>query len=273
MPLKQQAKLLIGVSVLAACVALVCASSLMDGVTTFSARWVSKAQSSDELWRTLAPHVTLTLPKTAVVPVPIIIALLLLSNQRALLKGAVFVGGAIIVRLAQGIVFGYIFASGPAATTDTGGNLIVSALLIVLGVLMLITAFKKWDKDEDPDAPPPKWIAAVGSLSALQAFGIGAAVVALSTKQWVFTLSAIGVLGKAHLGPPASIGLFLCYVLAAQAFGLFAVIAYALFPRWAGGALAAIRAWLERNDRLVLAAASLIFGLFFLFKGITGLTG
>ena len=178
----------------------------------------------------------------AVVPVPIIIVLLLLGNQRGLLKGAVFVGGAIAVRLVQGIAFGYIFVSDPAATTDTGGNLIVSWLLIVLGVLMLITAFKKWDKDEDPDAPPPKWIAAVGSLSALQAFGIGAAVVALSTKQWVFTLSAIGVLGKAHLGPPASIGLFLCYVLAAQAFGLIAVIAYALSPRRAGGALAAIRA-------------------------------
>jgi len=209
----------------------------------------------------------------AVVPVPIIIVLLLLGNQRGLLKGAVFVGGAIAVRLTQGIAFGYIFASDPAATTDTGGNLIVSSLLIVLGVLMLITAFKKWDKDEDPDAPPPKWIAAVGSLSALQAFGIGVAVVALSTKQWVFTLAAIGVLGRAHLGPPPCFGLFLCYVLAAQAFGLIAVIASVLSPRRAGGALAATRQWLERNDRLVLIAVSLIFGLFFLFKGITGLTG
>jgi len=73
MPLKQHAKLWIGVLVLAACVALVWASSLMDGVTTFSARWLSKAQSSDELWRTLAPHVTLTMPKTAVVPVPMVV--------------------------------------------------------------------------------------------------------------------------------------------------------------------------------------------------------
>ena len=73
MPLKQHAELWIGVLVLAACVALVWASSLMDGVTTFSARWLSKAQSSDELWRTLAPHVTLTMPKTAVVPVPMVV--------------------------------------------------------------------------------------------------------------------------------------------------------------------------------------------------------
>jgi hypothetical protein len=209
----------------------------------------------------------------AVVPVPIIIVLLLLGDQGGLLKGSAFVGGALAVRLAQGIAFGFIFASDPAATTETGGNLIVSTLLLVIGVLMLITAYKKWDKDEDPDAPPPKWIAAVGSLSALKAFGIGGAVVAISTKQWVFTLAAIGVLGRAHLGPPASIGLFVSYVLAAQAFGLIAVIASVLSPRRAGGALGATRQWLERNDRLVLTAASLIFGLFFLFKGITGLIG
>ena len=209
----------------------------------------------------------------AVVPVPIIMVLLLLSNPRGLSKGAAFAGGAIVVRLVQGIAFGFILASDPAATTEAGGNLLVSALLLVIGILMLITAYKKWNKEDDPDAPPPKWMAAIGGLSALKAFGMGAAVVAISAKQWVFTLSTIGILGRAHLGPPASIGLFLTYVLAAQAFGLIAVIAYALSPRRAGGALAATRGWLERNDRQVLTAASLIFGLFFLYKGITGLTG
>jgi hypothetical protein len=209
----------------------------------------------------------------AVVPIPIVIVLLLLSNQRGLFRATAFIGGAIVVRLAQGIAFGLIFTSDPAATTDTGGNLIVSTLLMVLGILMLITAYRKWDKDEDPDAPPPRWITAVGSLSPLKAFGIGAAVVAISTKQWVFTLSVIGVLSRAHLGPPASIGLFVGYVLAAQVFGLIAVIAYALSPQRAGGALTAIGEWLKRNDRQILIAASLIFGLFFLFKGITGLLG
>ncbi len=209
----------------------------------------------------------------AVVPIPIIIILLLLSHQGGVLRGAVFIGGAALVRLAQGIVFGWVLGSDPAATTAAGGNLIVSALLLVIGILMLITAYKKWNKEDDPDAPPPQWLAALGGLSTLQAFGLGAALVAISAKQWVFTLSAIGILGSTGLGPPANLALFLTYVLAAQAFGLIAVIAYAVSPRRAGSALAAIRAWLERNDRQVLAAASLIFGLFFLFKGITGFVG
>jgi len=209
----------------------------------------------------------------AIAPISIIIVLLLLSNRGGLLKGAAFVGGAIVLRLTQGIVFGYIFTSNPAATSETGGNLIVSTLLVVIAVLMLITAFKKWDKEEDPDAPPPRWLTALGGLSVPKAFGMGAALIALSAKQWVFTLSAIGVIGQAQLGPPASTALFLCYALAVQALGLIAVIAYAVAPRSAGGALARASEWLERNDRQIVVAFSLIFGLFFLFKGIAGLAG
>jgi hypothetical protein len=209
----------------------------------------------------------------AVVPVPIIIVLLLLSHESGLLQAAAFAGGAIVVRLAQGIMFSFVLASDPAARSETGGNLIVSTLLLVVGILLLITAFRKWDKEEDPDAPPPRWLAALGGLSALKAFGMGAALVAISAKQWVFTLSAIGMIGKAQLPPPAGTGLFLLYVLAAQALGLIAVIAYAVSPRRAGSALASICQWLERNDRPIMIAASLIFGLFFLFKGLTGLAG
>jgi divalent metal cation (Fe/Co/Zn/Cd) transporter len=165
---------------------------------------------------------------------------------------------------------GLILASDPAASTDTGGNLIVSTLLIAIGVLMLINAFKKWQKEEDPDAPPPKWMAALGSLSALKAFGMGGAIVLISAKQWLFTLGAIGVLERAHLGPPTGIAMFLVYVLAAQAFGLIAVIAHAVSPQRAGSALAATRGWLERNSRPVMVVVYLVFGLYFLSKGIGG---
>ncbi|MCE2692516.1 MAG: hypothetical protein LW862_22410, partial [Rubrivivax sp.] len=58
---------------LGACVVPASASTLMDGVTTLAAGWVSRAQSSDELWRELAPHVTLTVPKAVNTPVPLVV--------------------------------------------------------------------------------------------------------------------------------------------------------------------------------------------------------
>jgi hypothetical protein len=209
----------------------------------------------------------------AVVPIPIIMVFLLLGNPGGLSKAAAFVGGAITVRLVQGIGFGVILGSDLAAKSEPGSNLIVSTLLTVVGVLMLITAFKYWNREDDPDAPPPRWMAALGGLSTPKAFGMGAGLVAISAKQWVFTLSAIGVIGGAQLAPLAGIGLFLFYVLVAQALGLIAVLASAIAPRRAGSALASARGWLERNNRGIMIVFSLVFGLFFLFKGITGLAG
>jgi hypothetical protein len=209
----------------------------------------------------------------AVVPVPIIIVLLLLGKPGGLLKAAAFLGGAIGVRLAQGIVFGAVFASDRAATSEIGGNLIFSTLLIVLGVMLWIAAFKKWAKEDDPDEPSPRWMTAVGGLSAPKAFGMGAALVALSAKQWVFTLSAITAICQARLDRPASIGLYLVFVLAAQAFGLVAALAYAVAPGPAGRALGRTEQWLERNNRPILVAVSLAFGLYFLVKGTASLAG
>ena len=209
----------------------------------------------------------------AVVPIWIIIVLLLLSNKGGVLKASAFVAGIIAVRLAEGVVFGYIFRGDPAASSDEGAGLIVSTLLLVIGILMLVTAFRQWRKEDDPDAPPPKWMAAISGLSAPKAFGMGALLVAIAAKQWVFTLSAIGIIGEAQLEPPTSVGLFLFYVLAAQSLVLIPIVVYATVPTQSAKTLDAARQWLERYNRTIVIAISLIFGIFFLWKGVTGLIG
>jgi len=209
----------------------------------------------------------------AVVPIWIIMVLFLLRSKGGLLKAAAFAAGAIIVRLAQGILFGYVFGKSAEANGDTGSSVIVSTLLLVVGILMLITAFKQWRKEDDPDAPPPKWIAAISGLSTVKALGIGALLVAIAAKQWVFTLSAMGVIGQARLSQAANIIAFLFYVLAASSLVLAPIVVYAVAPTQSAKTLDAAQGWLERHNRVIVIAISLVFGLLFLFKGITGLTG
>ena len=117
------------------------------------------------------------------------------------------------------------------ANPDSGQAIIVSTLLLIVGILMLITAFRTWRKEDDPDAPPPKWMAAISGLSALKAFGMGALLVAIAAKQWVFTLSAIGTIGDAGLGQATNVILFLFYAIAAQSLVLAPV---AILCRGAG---------------------------------------
>ena len=206
------------------------------------------------------------------VPFYPIAVLLMLQGRGGTAKAAAFVGGNVAVRLAQGAVFGLVLGVAVAGGSEDGQRLGVSALLLVVGILLLITAVKKWRKEEDPDAPP-RWMAAVGGLSTVGALGAGALLVTVAVKQWVFTLSAIAVIGEAELGKAASAGLYLFYVSATQALVLLPILGYAVAPQQAARPLKAAETWLERHNRVIVMTVSLTFGVWFSYKGVTGLIG
>ena len=209
----------------------------------------------------------------AVLPVWIIMALFLLRGEGGVLKAAAFAAGAMMVRLVQGVIFGYVFSAAADASGASGSNLITSTLLLVVGIVMLITAVRKWRKDADPDAPPPKWMAALSGLSTLKAFGMGALLMALAIKQWIFTLSAIAVIEQAQLSQTGNVLAYLIFVVAAQSLVLAPIIVSAMAPAQSARMLDASQGWLERNNRVIVIAASSIFGVWFLWQGIAGLIG
>ena len=202
-----------------------------------------------------------------------IVVLLLLRSQGGVRKAGALVLGAIAVRLAQGVVFGLVFRAADEAYPDSGSKIIASTLLTVIGILLLISAYKKWQKQEDPDGPPPRWMTAIQGLTPVRAMGAGALMVALSVKQWVFTLAAIDLIAGATTGAGSGAGAYLFYTLATQALVLLPILFMAVAPQQSAKPLDAAQGWLERNDRLVMIAASLFFGVYFLAKGIGGLIG
>lgn len=207
------------------------------------------------------------------VPVYPIVVLLLLQSQRGLGKALAFVTGAVAVRLVQGILFGFVFGAAAEAYPDGGSEAIASTLLLIVGILLLIGAYKKWRKEADPDEPTPQWMATIGGLSGLKAVGTGALFLAVSVKQWVFTLAAIDVILGAGLGTTTSIAAYLLYTAATQVLVLLPILLVAVAPQGSAQPLTAAQLWLERNNRVILVTASLVFGLWFFYKGISGLMG
>lgn len=201
-----------------------------------------------------------------------IIVLLLLQGADGLRSASAFVAGALAVRLAQGLVFGRLFGAAAEALPDDGPQIIASTLLLVLGILLLLAAFMKWRKLPDADEPPPQWMTVLGSLSPRKALGAGALLVAIAVKQWVFTLTAIDVIQGAGLGASASLGLYLAYTLATQVLVLPAILAMAIAPQRSIGSLQSAQSWLERYNRPIVIAVSLVFGGWFVYQGVAGLT-
>lgn len=207
----------------------------------------------------------------AVVPLYPIIVLLLLQSQSGFGKATVFVSGGVAMRLVQGVLFGLVFGAAMATNGEDGQKLIASTLLLVVGLLLLVTAFKKWRKEQDPDDPPPQWMTGISSLSTLKAMGAGVLFVTIAVKQWVFTLSAIAIISEAEMGGSAGVGLYLFYVLVTQLLVLPPILAFAIAPQRAAKPLQSAQGWLEHNNRVIVIAVSFIFGIWFSYKGITGL--
>jgi hypothetical protein len=202
-----------------------------------------------------------------VLPLDVFVVLLLLRSRRGVVTAAAFAAGAMAVRVLQGVLFGYVF--GTAMDADAH-DVLVSTLLLVVGILSLITAVKAWFKEVDPDAPPSTWMKRLGGVSAATAFGMGALLMAIGIKQWVFTLSAIATIDDAHLGWTGNALVYFAFIVAAHSLVLAPIVLCTAAPARAATVLDWLQGWLARNGRVTMLLVSLVLGVWFLFKGISG---
>ena len=204
-------------------------------------------------------------------PAQFIFAVLLLrSADRGVLKASAFVIGMTVVRLIQGIVFGFVMDEAlNAVTSKDKPGVISTTLLLLLGIFLLITAYQQWRHEDDPDKPPPKWFTLIDHITPVQAFGIGFIWVATSFNLWVFTLSAIAVIGESPLNLPDSVCAYLFFILLVELLMVFAILMRVAMPGKAKRFLNTMSAWLVKHNPMLIAATSFLFGLFFLAKGIT----
>jgi len=208
---------------------------------------------------------------SAVVPAPLVVTVLLMrSSTRA---AAAWVAGMTVVRLAQGAVFALIFSDGSTAATETpeGRSAILSGVLLIVSIMLFVTAAQKLLSDEDPDAPPPKWMAMLTTMGAGRAFLFGAGLLAVNAKFWVFTLGAISAIDEGGLGRSASIATFLAFAALVIAPQLLALGLAVVAPSRSRSLLDNVVGWLQRNNRAIVVVVSLVFGTWFLAKALTGL--
>ena len=126
-----------------------------------------------ELWGSLVPLII----GSALVPIQIVITTMLLRSKAGKVAAVASLAGMTVVRLGQGLVFGLILGGGTSEASTSGGpGAAVSLLLLVVAILFYVTAVKQLLNHPDEDAPPPKWMAMVESVTPGKAFGLGAGV-------------------------------------------------------------------------------------------------
>lgn len=219
-----------------------------------------------DLWLTLLPLAV----GSAVVPVHVLVTILLLRRASGRLAAAAWIAGMTATRLIQGLLFGFIVVpverEDPAAAT-----VIVDIVLLVIAVVLLAMAGRALVKVPDDDAPPPRWMTALDGVGPARAFGLGALVVAIGPKFWVFTLGAIAAIGETTLAAGPAIAAFLGFVLIATSIHLVLWLTTVAAPRRAEATLGRLYDALTTYGRPIKVGLGTVFGLWFLLQALSGL--
>ncbi|MFN8622788.1 MAG: GAP family protein [Chloroflexota bacterium] len=208
---------------------------------------------------------------SAVVPIQLVITVLLLGGPGGRSVAAGWIAGMTTVRLAQGLLFGIVLGAAGVADDPGEASTVESVVLLVLALLFFLMAVKGWLKVPDEDAPPPAWMTRLEGVSSGRAFLLGAGVIALAVKSWVFTLGAIGAIEEAGVGGAAGVAWFVAFVVLAQILHLGLLGVAVALPDRADVVLGQFAGGLERHQRTIVIALGLIFGAWFLLKGLAGL--
>jgi threonine/homoserine/homoserine lactone efflux protein len=102
----------------------------------------------------------------AVSPLPIVAVVLMLVTPRGRANGPAFVLGWWVGLAIVGAVV--LSISGGAGATDDGETATwVDVLKLVLGLLLLLVAFKEWRSrpHEEEEAPTPKWMGTLDTFT------------------------------------------------------------------------------------------------------------
>ena len=218
------------------------------------------------LWATLTPFII----ASALMPVELVITLALLGTPGRVRTASAAVAGTVVVRLLQGLLFGAILHWGRRDDTPGGHGWLVSSVVLVVGVVLLTTAIREILGGGDPDDPPPKWMAALTSMKPGKAFLLGGATVIISVKLWVFTLAAMSAIGDAGMPRSANFATYTAFVLLGVSTHLAIIAAAAFFPDRSRAFLDRSLLWLQDHNRVIMIGLGLVFGGWFLFKGLHG---
>ena len=220
-----------------------------------------------DLWTSLLPLAI----ASAIVPVQLVITVLLLRASHGRVVAAAWVAGMLTVRVAQGIVLGWMVAPVAGASGEDGGSTAASLLLLVVAILFLVMAAKKAFGAPDEDAPPPRWKSSLESATTARAYLMGVLLLGISAKLWVFTLGAIAAIESADLGTGGAVGAYLVFVVLAMSLHLSMLGLAIAAPARADVALARFSALLDRYDRPIAIGLGTVFGMWFLVKALDGL--
>jgi threonine/homoserine/homoserine lactone efflux protein len=209
----------------------------------------------------------------AIFPIPIIAVVLLLGSEHGVKKGIAFVAAWLVGLAGIGAVT-LLFAGVLDASEAGGPATWVSVLLLAVGVLLVVLAFRQWRARPrgGAEAPMPRWMQRMDGFTAAKAAELGLALTVLNPKNLM--LVGVAALEIADLGLPTGreIVVLGVFVLIASAGVLLPLVAAVVLGARSHAPLEAIREWMVRANATIMTVLFLLIGAKLIGDAIAGLS-
>jgi hypothetical protein len=207
-------------------------------------------------------------------PFPIIAVVLMLTTPKARSNGPAFVGGWLIGLAVVGAIV-LAFAGGAKASSSGAPATWVSWVKIVLGVLLLLLAWRQFRGRPAPGeaASLPKWMGTIDQVKAPMAFVLGALLAApLNPKNLILTLSAAATIAQTGISGADQAIAYIVFVLIATIGVAAPVVVYLSMGERAAEILGKLKDWMGHNNAVIMSVICLIIGAKLIGDAISALT-
>ena len=195
---------------------------------------------------------------------------LLLSEDRGLVKAFMFVLGKYILYVLWGLVS--LTLAGHISSSNLGGNsTIPEVIFLIFGLLLLILAVRNVFGEDDPDAPPPKILTLLDQLGPVKLFAVAVGLSLIQPRFMLLVLAGAALIAEAKLSTTENIiSLFVLALLMIWPM-LLPFVVFLVMGKHRDSAMKSMRTWLIHNQRKVNGVVMGVFGMLLLILGLTGI--
>ncbi len=212
----------------------------------------------------------LPLALAAIAPTMIGLVVLFLSDDRGLVKALAFILGKYLVYVIW-VVVSLDLAEHIASTGSGGASSYSEVIFLIFGLLLLILAVRNFFGEDDPDAPPPKFMTILNKMGPVKLFGVGVVLSLMQFRFIALVLVGATVIEEARLSTTENLISVLWLALLMVWPMLIPFVVFLVLGERREAAMKSMRTWLTRNKRMINVVVLGVFGILLLVIGLIGI--
>ncbi len=204
----------------------------------------------------------------SIAPTMIGLVVIFLTGTRGVIQSLAFILGKYVFYIIWGLIALEFVDQFVSPGLRVSRN-ISDGFFLLAGLLLIVLAMRNFFVEDDPDAPPPKFMSVLAKLGPFKLFGLGIGISIIQPRFIIFVLLGSSIIAEARLSTTENFISLLILALFMVWPMLIPLVVFLVMGDHGRDAMESMRSWLQRNQRMINVVVMGVIGLFLLFLGLS----